>query len=134
MSNIEEQVIVMTLKPETKQVIVMRNDLNMRKGKMSAQAAHSVSAFLLEKIATGRGWTEAEILWLQTGHTKICVRAETEAHLVEIYNQAKEAGLEVHIITDEGRTEFDGPTRTCLAIGPDFSSKIDPITGTLKLL
>jgi PTH2 family peptidyl-tRNA hydrolase len=53
---------------------------------------------------------------------------------MEIYNKAKEAGLEVHIITDSGRTEFKEPTKTCLAIGPDLSEKIDTITGHLKLL
>lgn len=34
-----------------------------------------------------------------------------------------------------GKTEFHGvPTRTCLAIGPDDSEKIDAITGQLQLL
>jgi PTH2 family peptidyl-tRNA hydrolase len=46
-----------------------------------------------------------------------------------------EAGLEVHLITDNGKTEFHGePTRTCLAIGPDDAEKIDAITGRLQLL
>ena len=54
--------------------------------------------------------------------------------LKEIEAQAKEANLEVHLIVDSGRTEFNGvPTPTCLAIGPDEADKIDEITGGLKL-
>ena len=54
---------------------------------------------------------------------------------MQIHDKALEAGLEVHLITDSGRTEFHGqPTRTCLAIGPDEADKIDAITGHLQLL
>jgi PTH2 family peptidyl-tRNA hydrolase len=39
------------------------------------------------------------------------------------------------LIIDSGKTEFGGvPTKTCLAIGPDYSEKIDKVTGNLKLL
>ncbi len=49
--------------------------------------------------------------------------------------QGHRKGLEVHLITDSGRTEFHGqPTRTCLAIGPDDAAKIDQVTGHLELL
>ncbi len=52
-----------------------------------------------------------------------------------IHDQAMALGLDVHLITDSGRTEFHGqPTRTCLAIGPDDASKIDEVTGQLELL
>lgn len=59
----------------------------------------------------------------------------SEAELLAIRDKAIEAGLEVHLITDSGKTEFHGePTNTCLAIGPDLAEKIDPITGELQLL
>ncbi|NJO65883.1 MAG: hypothetical protein HC836_49780, partial [Richelia sp. RM2_1_2] len=36
---------------------------------------------------------------------------------------------------DRGNTEFHGKyTETCLVIGPDYSNRIDEITGKLKLL
>jgi PTH2 family peptidyl-tRNA hydrolase len=39
-----------------------------------------------------------------------------------------------HLITDRGLTEFGGtPTRTCLAVGPDYDDRIDPVTGDLEL-
>jgi PTH2 family peptidyl-tRNA hydrolase len=66
---------------------------------------------------------------------KVCVRCNCEEELMAIHDKAIEMGLEVHLITDSGRTEFHGkPTRTCLAIGPDDASKIDLVTGDLELL
>lgn len=35
---------------ETKQVIVMRKDLNMRKGKMIAQGSHASMAVILDEL------------------------------------------------------------------------------------
>ena len=66
---------------------------------------------------------------------KVCVRCNSEEELMAINDKAIEVGLEVHLITDSGRTEFHGqPTRTCLAIGSDEASTIDQITGHLELL
>lgn len=128
---------------DVKQVIVMRTDLNMRKGKMIAQGAHASIAFLTNKMKY-KGFdpskriidiTPQEDAWMEGRFTKICVRVDSEEQLDEIHAKATEAGLVSHLITDAGLTEFDGvPTKTCLAIGPDYSEKIDVITGDLKLL
>jgi PTH2 family peptidyl-tRNA hydrolase len=57
-----------------------------------------------------------------------------EAGLLRVYEAAREAGLEVNLITDSGRTEFHGvPTMTAVALGPDYDEKIDPVTGGLEL-
>jgi PTH2 family peptidyl-tRNA hydrolase len=113
-----------------KQVIVMRNDLNMRKGKMVAQGAHASIMFLLLSNQS----TRIQEDWAVSGMTKICVRVDSEAELLDIQSKAEAKGLTVHLITDAGHTEFDGPTRTCLAIGPNEANQIDAITGHLKLL
>jgi PTH2 family peptidyl-tRNA hydrolase len=118
-----------------KMVIVMRKDLNMRKGKMVAQGAHAVMIGVIERFTTegilpGRWW-----LWLTHGMTKICVGADSLEQFEDIAKRAREAGLEVHVVTDAGRTEFGGtPTVTCMAIGPNDCAAIDAITGDLKLL
>ena len=66
---------------------------------------------------------------------KLSCRVNSEEELMDIHDKALEAGLEVHLITDSGKTEFHGePTDTCLAIGPDEADKIDAITGQLQLL
>jgi PTH2 family peptidyl-tRNA hydrolase len=81
------------------------------------------------------GLTDAQRAWLTGAFAKVCCRVDSEEELMQIHDKAEEAGLEVHLITDSGRTEFHGqPTRTCLAIGPDEADKIDQITGHLELL
>lgn len=121
-----------------KQVIVMRTDTAppMRRGKQIAQGAHASIAFLTKNITQSNklNLTTPQMEWIANGFTKICVRVDSEEELHRIYNEAKAASLEAHIVKDSGKTEFKEPTYTCLAIGPDYSSKIDKITGQLKLL
>lgn len=119
----------------TKQVIVMRKDLNMRKGKMVAQGSHASIAFLTKRLKSKEPLTEAQNHWLENSFVKICVSVDSEQSLLEVYEKATSLGLECHLITDNGQTEFSGiPTRTCLAIGPDWVEKIDPVTENLRLL
>jgi len=130
-----------------KQVIVMRKDLNMRKGKMVSQGAHAAMKFILDRGYYGQSEldspeefhsriTEPSIKsWMQGLFTKVCVSVDSEEELISIYEKAKDSGLVVSIITDAGLTEFAGvPTKTCIAIGPNWSDEIDPITKHLKLL
>jgi peptidyl-tRNA hydrolase, PTH2 family len=122
---------------QTKQVIVMRTDTNpkMRKGKMIAQGAHASCSFLSKKIMSGEKLSLIEEHWLKNSFRKICLGVDGEEELVRIHSVAIAAGLECHLITDSGATEFNGvPTKTCLAIGPDLDERIDPITNHLKLL
>jgi PTH2 family peptidyl-tRNA hydrolase len=130
-----------------KQVIVMRKDLNMRKGKMVAQGAHASMAAVLDRmvILSHRKEIQEKTLILESGtpmeswinglFTKVCVSVDSESELIEIYEKAKDAGLIASIITDAGLTEFSGvPTKTCIAIGPNWADEIDPVTNHLKLL
>lgn len=128
----------------SKQVIVMRKDLNMRKGKMVAQGAHASMKAILDKMifyprdnVMFLDLEKNEVLnnWILGKFTKVCVSVDSEAELDEIYEKAKSSGLMCSMIVDAGLTEFNGvPTKTCCAIGPEWSDKIDEITGHLKLL
>jgi len=127
---------------EVKQVIVMRKDLKMRRGKEIAQGCHASMAFLTLQFQgqTSQGKTNKIHLsdvvqqWIDSSFTKVCVQVDSEEQLLEIAQRAKEEMLECHVITDSGRTEFGGvPTKTCLAIGPDYSDRINKITGNLQL-
>lgn len=131
---------------ETKQVIVIRKDLGMRKGKMIAQGAHaSMKAILdLMDVSDWGPYVERSMViqkhkplydWLEGKFAKIVVSCNSELELFSYELLAKEAGLIHALIRDEGKTEFNGvPTYTALAIGPDEAEKIDKITGHLKLL
>ena len=127
----------------TKQVIVIRRDLKMRRGKEIAQGAHASMAWLRQRIMpditpAGRAdqvqFSAAERSWLELSMRKVTVKVGSEAELLDVYDKALAAGLVVHMITDRGLTEFGGiPTRTCLAVGPDYDDLIDPVTGDLEL-
>jgi PTH2 family peptidyl-tRNA hydrolase len=135
-----------------KQIIVMRRDLRnkegqkVRTGKLLAQACHASLAFLLHKLdicddeedighlARIAPFSPAEVEWLDTGTTKVVLGVDSEKELYEIYRAACDAGIMANMVTDAGRTEFEGPTKTCIALGPDTAEALDPITGHLKLL
>ena len=113
-----------------KQVIVMRTDLNMRKGKMVAQGAHASMKVTLDNLDDPRVKD-----WLSGAFTKICLRADSVDEFEAVVFAATQAGLLVDTIVDNGKTEFHGvPTVTCAAIGPDFDEVLAPVTGHLKLL
>lgn len=136
---------------ETKQVIVVRKDLNMRRGKEIAQGAHASLAVFFDMMRQQNGGSvdskngkkyecsfqhtsEAMHEWMTNGFTKITLTVDSELALLDIYNRAKQAGLPCSLIKDSGKTEFNGvPTLTTVAIGPAQSSEIDKITGNLKL-
>ena len=122
---------------EIKQVIVVRKDLKMRRGKEIAQACHASIAFISRQLQGGKNSVKISDVareWIESSFAKVCLQVNSEEELMEIKAKAECAGLEVHLVTDAGLTEFDGvPTKTCLAIGPDYSEKIDPVTGSLKL-
>ena len=119
-----------------KQVIVMRRDLGMRRGKEIAQGSHASMIWLALRIRQpGYSFNEAERQWLDGSFTKVCVRVDSEEELMGVVQKAQEVGVMAYVCVDAGRTEFHGvPTRTCCAVGPDYPERIDPITGHLKLL
>ena len=110
-----------------KQVILIREDLKLPKGKMAAQSAHaSVDAVL-------KCNKEMVSKWRNQGMGKIVVKVNDEKDLYKYIQEAKDAGIPTSIITDAGRTVVEPGTVTCGAIGPDNSEDIDRITGFLKL-
>ena len=126
---------------ETKQVIVMRKDLNMRKGKMIAQGSHASLAVFVNRGYTHDGTKglhiqldDAMMDWLKSSYKKICVYVNSEQELRDVYEAAHRAKLPCALIRDAGHTEFNEPTYTCCAIGPCYNEDVDTITGKLPLL
>jgi len=125
---------------EHKQTIVLRKDLNMRKGKMIAQGAHASLRAILQ---LGRQDGDAFIIplddriapWLLGRFKKIAVSVNSEAELLALHQKAKSVGLITSLIQDAGLTEFGGvPTYTAVAVGPDREDRVDQVTGDLPLL
>ena len=127
-----------------KQVIVIRTQYSdgkggttgIRKGKLISQGSHASMAFMshiLQEAIQNQSIPKLSSPveeWVKGIFTKIVLQVDNEETLLEIDKAAKEVGLLSNLITDCGMTEFNGvPTITALAIGPDYSEKIDEITG-----
>ncbi len=109
-----------------KQVIVVRKDLKLAKGKLAAQAAHAAVS------AADKSPHKAD--WLRQGQKKSVLGAADEMELVALLEKADRIGLATSLIEDAGRTHLAPGTVTCLGIGPAPEEAIDRVTGALKLL
>ena len=138
---------------KSKLVIVVRKDLKIPKGKWCSQASHAAVGAAIQalfgsrledadfrldeysyKVRKDAYVDSATKDWLAGEFTKITVSVENLEELEAIEAKARAAELNVCKITDNGHTCFNGvPTVTCLAIGPCYSSQVDPITRNLKL-
>lgn len=111
-----------------KQVLVVRTDLKLGKGKLAAQTAHaSVEAYR-------KASEEEKKKWLEENQRKIVLKVRTERELIDIYEKAKRSGLPAVLIRDAGLTQIPPGTKTAVGIGPADEKKIDIITGELPLL
>ena len=113
---------------DLKQVILVRQDLKMPRGKLAVQCSHaSVEAALKSDVSLLQKWR-------QQGMKKAILKVKDKKELLMFNQFAKDQGMTTALITDAGKTYFDTSTTTCLAIGPDEEDKLDVLTGELKLL
>jgi len=111
-----------------KQVIVVRRDLKLPRGKLAAQASHaSVEAALKSNSSVVETWRKI-------GMKKAVLRVDNLDELLEIKKKARSYKLVSALIIDAGHTVLEPGTITCLGIGPDSEEKIDKVTGSLKML
>ena len=115
---------------EIKQVIVVRTDLEMGKGKIAAQVGHA-SVLGAEHVRKSHPeWFEE---WWG-GQEKVVVKVSGVKELEDIKRHAIDLNLPWSEVTDAGHTQIEPGTTTCISIGPAPSELIDKITGNLKLL
>lgn len=111
-----------------KQVMVVRKDLKMDKGKLAAQVAHaSLEAYKKADINDINEWEEE-------GMKKVVVAAKDIKELMKIKDMAKAAKLPYAVIRDAGKTQLEPGTVTVIGIGPAEEGRVDKITKNLKLL
>lgn len=113
---------------ELKQVILVRADLKMSKGKTAVQVAHGAVDAVLK---SNKKLVEE---WRKTGMKKVVLKVNNENELLKFLKIAKEKDIVTALIKDAGRTELTPNTTTVLAIGPDSETKIDSISSELSTL
>jgi len=111
-----------------KQVIIVRRDLKLDKGKLAVQVAHaSLDAYKKSDPALRREWESS-------GGKKVVVKVDSLRELIDLHRRAKELGLPCSLIRDAGKTRVPPGTITALGIGPCKEEDLDKVTGKLKIL
>ncbi len=113
---------------EYKQVIVVREDLKLSRGKLAVQVAH---AAIIGYEKADKSVVEA---WKMQGQKKIVLKVPNLERLMELKEKAEKLGLPTGVVVDAGLTEVPPGTITAIVIGPDEAKKIDKVTGNLPLL
>lgn len=130
--------------------VVARDSLkamNGNRGKLAAQAGHAYLHAYWDAEDRFDDWVKVEdsdchdeitlnthMLYKQSGRaTKVCLIVETVDDLKALHDFYKPI-CGVSLVTDAGLTCFDGPTTTCLGIGPISEDKVDVNLSSLKVL
>ena len=112
-----------------KQVVLVRGDLGMGRGKVAAQAAHaSLGAYRKAKKKTPDVVAE----WEKGGGKKIVLKAVLKK-IMEFREWADREGVVSYLVKDAGYTQVEPGTVTALGLGPDTEERLRP-TEELKLL
>jgi peptidyl-tRNA hydrolase len=125
---------------DLKQVILVRQDLKMKKSQVASLVAKASTEFFLVNDESDRGdtlsvrLTPEETDWINSGSIRVVLGVGSETTLKSLTFKAELAGLQCYpvegkMFDEEGRFET-----LCVAIGPDDSRKIDEITRNLKTL
>lgn len=111
-----------------KQVLIVRTDLKMGKGKIAAQCCHgAIGAYKKSSKDKIRKWEN-------DAYGKVVLKVKTLDELTELKKLADKKGIANYLVVDAGRTQIPTSSVTVLALGPDEDEIIDEVTGDLKLL
>ena len=111
-----------------KQVIAVRKDLKLDKGKLAVQVAHaSLGSYK-------KADPDCREAWESEGSKKVVVEADCLKELLDLQKKAKTLGIHCSLIRDAGRAQLKPGTITCLGLGPDSEESVDRVTGRLKIL
>jgi len=114
-----------------KQVIVVRTDLEMGKGKIAAQCSHaSLSAYNHVR----ERYPDIAEDWEKEGQKKVVLKVKGEDELIKYLVNARDFGVPCELISDAGLTQIPSGTPTCFGAGPWAENDLDKIFKELKLL
>src|SRR3989338_5864030 len=91
-----------------KQVILVREDLNLPKGKLAVQCSHASVASLV------KSHKDDIKKWQSEGMKKVVLKVNDLDELLLYKKKAEDIGLVVALISDAGKTVVEPGTITCL--------------------
>ena len=113
-----------------KQVLVVRLDLDMGRGKAAVQCAHAAVSAAEEARNHENGWWKK---WMEEGQLKVAVKVRNLDTVLDLERKGRSKGIPVHLVRDRGLTQVPPGTVTCLGIGPAPAEIVDSLTGNLAL-
>lgn len=120
--------------PDFKMVFVVNMDLEMGRGKQCAQVAHAALSLYLQIIYSNDFDEMTRVQqWITSGQKKIVLRGENLEQMLRLKQEAIDAKLPNHLVTDAGHTQIDPGSKTVLSLF-GTNEQLDRITGTLRLL
>ncbi|MBU1974979.1 MAG: peptidyl-tRNA hydrolase Pth2 [Nanoarchaeota archaeon] len=113
---------------ELKQIILVRDDLKLPKGKLAAQVGHAVidAVFASNKKLVKK--------WKDQGMKKVVLKVKDEKELLLYESKLQDENIVTCTIVDAGHTVVSPGTLTCLGVGPAPEEKLDKILGHLKMM
>ncbi|KAJ7107650.1 peptidyl-tRNA hydrolase PTH2-domain-containing protein [Mycena crocata] len=112
-----------------KLVLIVRTDLKMGSGTISAQ--HATLACYKTLVKRNPQLVKH---WERTGQAKIALKAGSEKQLSELESLAKSLNLCARSVPDHESTQGEPRSRAILAIGPAPIDVVNRVTGKLRLL
>ncbi|KAB2027678.1 hypothetical protein E1A91_D05G050800v1 [Gossypium mustelinum] len=116
---------------DLKMVLVVRQDLKMKAGKIASQCAHAATGIYAELMHSDRSLLRE---WEDCGQPKIVVTCRNQQEMNKLRDAAEGIGLPTFVVADAGRTQVSAGSKTVLAIGPGPKVVVDSVTGKLNLL
>ncbi|MEK6909976.1 MAG: peptidyl-tRNA hydrolase Pth2 [Candidatus Aenigmatarchaeota archaeon] len=111
-----------------KQVIILRKDLDIGKGKLITHSIHAAIGAMrkIDKYVIDK--------WEAEGSKKVVLKINSLQELKQMESKLKKIKMPYFLVKDAGLTQLETGTVTALGIGPVEEERIDKITGKLKLL
>lgn len=117
----------------TKQVIIVRNDIKISPEKLAGQVAHAAVMLYHNQNLKQDTLNKALLnVWLNNFYTKIILQADLQ-EILKIQEIAKSKNINNFLVIDKGFTELEPDTITCLGLGVHYNDVLNLITGHLEL-
>ena len=122
-----------------KQVIVVRKDLKLKRGKVASLVAEATMQFILDNNESDRPdelhvkLSQQEIRWLDGSFTRDVVGIDSHDALCNLVLRAELNGMNVYSVFDRSSKKLDEISQLlCVAFGPDEEDQISQVIGNLK--